>query len=616
VVGRIRDEDVRAVREASPIEAIVGEHLQLRPAGGGALKGLCPFHEEKTPSFNVSPDRGLFHCFGCGKGGDVIAFVQQVEHLSFVESVESLARRAGISLRYEQGGAAPGRQGGARQRLLDAHAAATAFFQAQLDSTDGQTGLRFLTDRGFGPDVVERFGVGFAPRGWDALVAHLRDRGFSDDELLSGGLARRSSRGTLIDAFRSRLTWAIRDIKGDVIGFGARRLFEDDPVEAKYLNTTETPLFKKSHVLYGLDLAKADIARSMQAVVVEGYTDVMACHLAGVPTAVATCGTAFGVDHIAILRRLLMDQDEFRGRVIFTFDGDEAGRKAALRAFEDDQRFVGQTFVAVEPSGADPCELRMAKGDAAVRDLVASHQPLFEFAIRQTLARFDLDLAEQQLAALAAAAPLVVRIKDRALRPLYTRRLAGWLGLDEDVVARQVAASSSDRKQPAAAPTRSGPRPDDNQVLVEREALKVALQRPALIGPAFDALPDESFCDPGHQAVRTAMLAAGGTSQAGNGAEWVTRVRDAAVNDTVRSLVTELAVEPVRSAEEGLARYAGSLVARLREVLVAREVSELRSRLQRINPVDEPDRHKKLFSQLIALEGQRRGLREQAIGAL
>src|SRR5262249_5510378 len=180
------------------------------------------------------------------------------------------------------------------------------------------------------------------------------------------------------------LIWPIKDIAGDVIGFGARRLFDDDD-GPKYLNTPETQLYKKSHVLYGIDLAKRDIARQSKAVVVEGYTDVMACHLSGVPVAVATCGTAFGGDHIGVLRRLLMDTDAFKGEIIFTFDGDAAGQKAALRAFHDDQKFVSQTYIAVSPDNMDPCELRLAKGDVAVRDLVARREPLIAFALRSRL---------------------------------------------------------------------------------------------------------------------------------------------------------------------------------------------------------------------------------------
>lgn len=262
-------------------------------------------------------------------------------------------------------------------------------------------------------------------------------RGFTSQELIKGGLAREGRRGP-VDRFRGRLIWPIRDITGDVIGFGARKLLDSDD-GPKYLNTPESPIYHKSSVLYGVDLAKREIAKRSQAVIVEGYTDVMACHLAGVPTAVATCGTSFGEEHIKVLRRLLLDQAEFRGEVIFTFDGDSAGQKAALRAFQDEQKFVTQTFVAVQPDGLDPCDLRVKQGDAAVRDLIASREPLFAFAIRSTLSRYDLDTNEGRLAALDAAAPIVASIKDPGLRKTYVVDLDRWLGfIDEGFVIQRV----------------------------------------------------------------------------------------------------------------------------------------------------------------------------------
>jgi DNA primase len=436
VAGRIRDDSIQQVRERASIEQVIVEAgVQLKSAGGGRLKGLCPFHDEKTPSFNVNPANGYYMCFGCGESGNVISFVTKHDHMSFPEAVEHLARRYGVDLQYEEGGAAARSTTSQRSRLIEAHKVAQAFYAEQLGLPEAKTGREFLAVRGFDQASAQQYGVGYAPQGWDSLVKYLRSKGFSDAEMQAGGLAGQSSRGTLIDKFRGRLLWPIRDIGGEVIGFGARKLYDDDQ-GPKYLNTSETPIYKKSSVLYGIDLAKKEIARRRQAVVVEGYTDVMACHLAGVPTAIATCGTAFGADHIAVIRRLLMDQDEFRGEVIFTFDGDAAGQKAALKAFGDDQRFVTQTFIAVSPGGMDPCELRLEKGDTAVVDLVASRVPLVEFAIKSGLAGFDLETAEGRVQALKHAAPLVARIKDVALRPEYARRLAGWLGMQvEDVTA-------------------------------------------------------------------------------------------------------------------------------------------------------------------------------------
>src|SRR5579875_2829426 len=429
MAGRIRDEDIAAVRERSPIDEVIGEYLQLRSAGGDSLKGLCPFHDEKTPSFNVTPARGLYYCFSCAAGGDVIKFVQEIDSLSFIEAVERLAGRAGIDLRYEQGGYVPGQEQSKRRRLLEAHRIAAEFYAAQLETPAAAGGRAFLAERGFERADALRFGVGYAPAAWEELTRHLKGKGFSDEEIIAGGLAREGRRGP-VDRFRGRLMWPIRDLSGDVIAFGARKLDPDDD-GPKYLNTPETPLFRKSTVLYGADLAKREISHRRQAVIVEGYTDVMACHLAGVPTAVATCGTAFGEEHVKVLRRLIMDADWSKGEVIFTFDGDAAGQRAARRAFETEQKFVTQTYVAVQPDGLDPCELRMRHGDAAVRDLVARRVRLYEFAIRSLLGEYDLDTAEGRIAALDGVAPLIARIKDDALRKVYAGQLDRWLGLND-----------------------------------------------------------------------------------------------------------------------------------------------------------------------------------------
>ena len=442
MAGRIRDEDIALVRERSPVEEVVGEYLQLRSAGGGSLKGLCPFHDEKTPSFNVTPSRGLWYCFSCTEGGDVIRFVQRIDNLSFAEAVERLAARAGIDLRYEQGGHVPGQEHTQRRRMIEAHRAAAEYFSARLASPQAGAARDFLASRGFEQADAARFGVGYAPAEWDALTRHLRGRGFTDAELLRGGLARPGRRGP-VDMFRNRLIWPIRDLTGDVIAFGARKLEEgeDGP---KYLNTPETPLFRKSSVLYGADLAKRDISQRRQAVIVEGYTDVMACHLSGITTAVATSGTSFGEGHIKILRRLLLDSDKFRGEVILTFDGDAAGQKAVERAEKFDSDFVTQMMCTVQPDGLDPCDLRLKHGEAAVRDLIAQRVPVYEFAIRSELRKHNLDTNEGRLAALDAAAAIVGRIKDYGLRDRYAVSLDRWLGMmDESFVLARVRAHSA-----------------------------------------------------------------------------------------------------------------------------------------------------------------------------
>ncbi|MEV0431073.1 DNA primase [Micromonospora sp. NPDC050495] len=623
MAGRIRDEDIALVRERSSIADVISEVVTLKSAGGGNLKGLCPFHDEKSPSFNVSPARNVWYCFGCGAGGDAIKFLMDAEHLSFVESVERLAARAGLQLRYledDRSAPRPRPQQGQRQRLVAAHAAAVDFYRAQLGTAGARPAREFLAQRGFDRAAAERYGCGFAPDAWDLLTKHLRQQGFSHDELVTAGLSRPSRSGTLIDRFRRRLLWPIRDLTGDVIGFGARKLFADDD-GPKYLNTPETPIYKKSHVLYGIDLAKREIAKQGKVVVVEGYTDVMACHLAGVSTAVATCGTAFGTDHIGVLRRLLMDTDAVAGEIIFTFDGDAAGQKAALRAFEDDQRFVGRTFIAVSPDSMDPCELRLAKGDLAVRDLVARREPLVDFALRHVINRYDLDTVDGRVEAMRRAAPLVAKIKDREKRPEYVRKLAGDLGMEIEPVQRAVLAAGSGQPAGAggSAPARSGPAApslDSPRSMVEREALKLALQEPVLAGPMFDAVEAGEYRHPVHQVVRAAIAAAGGAATAAAGAVWIEQVRDACADLAAQALVGELAVEPLRIDGEPDPRYVSITMARLQWGSVTGRIKDLKSKIQRINPVSNKDEYFALFGELLSLEQHARALREQAAGGL
>jgi len=587
------------VRERTRIEDVVSEHVTLRPAGVGSLKGLCPFHDERSPSFHIRPQVGRYHCFGCNEGGDVIAFLQTIDHLSFSEAVERLAGKLGYELRYEEGGGPDRADTGRRQRLLDANAAAEVFFREQLVTQEGAVGRAFLTGRGFDRAAAEQFAVGFAPPGWDGLLKHLRGRGFNDAELTTSGLMSAGDRGPY-DRFRGRLVWPIRDITGATVGFGARKLLEDDQ-GPKYLNTPQTPLYNKSAVLYGIDLAKREIAKRRQVVVVEGYTDVMAMHLSGVPTAVATCGTAFGSDHIKVVRRLLVDDDAFSGEVVFTFDGDAAGQKAALRAFEEDQRFVAQTYVAVEPSGMDPCDLRLAKGPDAVQALVQGREPLFEFAIRSTLGRFDLDQAEGRVQGLRAAVPVVAQIRDSSLRPEYARRLAGWLGMDVEEVRAAVAAharrgpqsgsggSGRAASQPPgaaagldAAAEPSMPRPElrDPVVVAERQLLQVLLQFPAQ-APAdlVMALGSEAFAAPAHRVVFDAVRSCGGPGAAG--ADWADVVT-AASPDVVHALLEELLVAPLPVMRpEHVTGLATDLVRGTRQRELLRVKADLYSRLQR-----------------------------------
>ena len=621
--GRIPDADVSAIRDKIRIEDLVGDYVQLRRAGADSLKGLCPFHDEKSPSFHVRPNHGHFHCFGCGEGGDVYAFVQKMEHVSFVEAVELLADRIGHAVSYTGGGTSVQRDRGSRSRLVTANAAAQEFYSAALESEEAAPARKYLTDRNFDAAAARQFGCGFAPAGWDTLTKHMIRKGFEFSELEAAGLSREGRRGPM-DRFHRRLLWPIRGASSETVGFGARRIFEDDPITAKYVNTPETVLYKKSAVLFGIDLAKRDIAKGHQAVVVEGYTDVMAMHAAGVTTAVASCGTAFGDEHLSMLRRLMMDDKFFRGELIYVFDGDAAGQAAALKAFAGEQNLAGQSFVAVAADGMDPCDLRLASGDGALRDLVARRTPLFEFAIRTTLASYDLDNAEGRVNALRECTPIVAQIKDPTLRDEYARQLAGWVGwADVAQVISRVRGEAGRKpgsrpargtRQDSPVPAASRPDPRDPTLWPQREALKAALQYPALAGPVFDALTVESFTHPGYAAVRTAVGAAGGVAAGLTGAQWIETVREQAGAAAVEGLVTELGVETIKVDEDRLPRYIGGVLARLQEVWVGRQVAEIKSRLQRMSPVEQGEEYHAMFGDLVALEAYRRSLLEQASG--
>ncbi len=531
MAGLIKREDIDLVRERARIDDVVGEHVTLRAAGVGSMKGLCPFHDERTPSFHVRPQLGRWHCFGCSEGGDVFSFLQKINHFSFTESVEYLAGKYGVQLRYEDGPRPrSGPSQGTRRRLVEAHRIAEEFYQAQLRMPEGAAARDFLQSRGFSEEDVKRFGVGASPQGWDGLTRLLRSKNFTDEELVASGLAINGRRGPY-DRFRGRVMWPIRDVTGTTVGFGARRL-GDDPNSPKYLNTPETPIYQKSKVLYGLDLAKRDISRERKIIIVEGYTDVMAAHAAGETTAVATCGTAFGKDHTALVRRLLGDADNPStgvmmangrargGEVIFTFDGDEAGKAAARRAYVEDQAFAAQTFVAVDPNGKDPCDLRVEGGDETLRALIASSVPLFEFVLRSVVLNLNLDTAEGRVQGLRVAAPVLAGIKDRALQGEYAREVAGWLGMEpREVEAAMYSAARTPRKprtnQPPAenGGTKLLPLHPDTPGghSLERLALAATLQRPLdAVGTGLESLGEDAFRDPRNRAMFAQIRRRGG----------------------------------------------------------------------------------------------------------
>ena len=634
--GRIPDSDIQAIRERAPIEEIVGEYVQLKPAGYDSLKGLSPFKDEKTPSFHVRPQRGYYHCFSTGKGGDVYSFLMEMEQVSFPEAVEAVAQKIGYHINY-QGGSTGARdeKPGTRQRLIAANKAAHEFYRQQLETPQAAAGREFLLDRGFSKEIIYDFECGYAPEGWDTATKHLLRMGFSFEELEAAGISTMGKRGP-IDRFHRRLLWPIKDLSGNVIGFGARKLFDDDKL-GKYMNTPETMLYRKSKVLFGLDLAKRSIAEQHQAVVVEGYTDVMAMYAAGVKTAVASCGTAFGGDHLQVLRRLMLDDSYFHGELIYTFDGDEAGQKAAMRAFEGEQKFTGQSFVSVAPDGMDPCDLRLERGDAAVRDLVADRIPMFEFVIRSVISDFSIDSAEGRLQALRRAVPVVAQIRDAPLQREYARRLAGWVGWPdpEEVLhqVRQEARKPKKQERPrfasleetSSAPAQANtpvmhiPGPREPHLWPQREALKLALQYPQIAGSYFDGITEDAYSNEAYRTVRQAISTLGGVTAGASmpGVEWLAAVAGEMLDLTARNFVSELAVEPIKLGETGnpdtdLEAYADSVLSRLQEARVGDQVAQLKAQLGRMRPSDDEEAYNSLFADLVALEQARRELNDRA----
>ena len=622
MAGRIRQSDIEELKSRVNIADIVSDHVSLKNAGVGSLKGLCPFHDERSPSFHVRPGVGYYHCFGCGESGDVFSFVQKMDHLSFTETIERLAERIGFELHYEEGGGADP-QKGSRVRILAANQAAQAFFIEQLVTPEAAIGRMFLGERGFDKAAAEMFGIGYAPKGWNGLRDALRAKGFNDEELQLAGLVSSGEKG-VYDRFRGRLVWPIRDVTGQTIGFGARKLYDDDN-GPKYLNTPETPVYHKSQVLYGLDLAKRDISKLRQVVVVEGYTDVMAAHLSGVTTAIATCGTAFGVEHIKIIRRIMGD-DSGLGSVIFTFDPDAAGQKAALRAFSEEQRFAAATFVAVAPEGLDPCDLRLNRGEHAVRELIANKIPMFEFVIRQVVSRYDLDTVEGRVAALREAAPIVADIRDASLKPGYTRELARITGVEvaeaQAAVGRggtrgtlatdSVSRARVEREGDAASGAPAHPQPvilgNDPATRMERDAVMAMLQLPADVGPELLAEAAGSFMSNSHLAVIRDAI--GANQQNWDQPTWIESV-SADVPDYLRALVMQLAVAPLpERSEREMTVYARAIVVSLVERDVVRRKSDLVSRMQRLDP-SAANESREIQQELVALEAKRRRLRDE-----
>lgn len=599
--GMILKEDIEKVRATADLYDIVSATVSLKPSGTGAYVGLCPFHDEKTPSFSVRPALGVWHCFGCGLGGDVFGYVEHQENVDFRDAVELLADKYHIELHYDQSNAKKEHTGSKRARLLEANEAAQEFFVSQLMTKDALAARKLLDGRNFSQADCQRFGCGYAPQGWDNLVRYLAGKGFTQQEMLDAGLARQGQHG-VYDYFRGRVTWPIRDSTGRALGFGARKLYEDDSIGAKYINTPDTALYRKNQVLYGIDMAKSAIVKKRQAVIVEGYTDVMAMHLAGIDTAIATCGTAFGAEHAKIVRRLIADDSlgavqlvgplkvegqALSSRIVFTFDGDAAGQKAAIHAFGLDAAFSTQAFVAVADDNLDPCDLRIKRGNEAVRALIDHAEPLYDFVIKTAIGRFDTAYTTGQMGAVKAVAPLIAQIRDRSLLDLYSRKAVRQIGVDLDIMQREVRDARRKlqvRDEDAYAPKRrfagnagaaveprmeQGANPyanpsarkalehrdaaeqsyyriDDAVFICEQQFMATLIQVPLAVDPTlFASLTLSSFMTPVFRTLFQAVAAAGGLPSADTPQGlWMHNLTKAG-GPMLESVINELAVMPL-----------------------------------------------------------------------
>lgn len=601
MAGRVKQNDIEELKAKLDIVEVVGSYVSLKPASAGSFKGLCPFHSEKSPSFNVRSNPAFYHCFGCGAGGDVYKFIQEIEHVGFTEAVEKLAEKAGYQLSYDEGSS---QEQSSRSRLLAANGIAATYYQSQLSTPEGQAAVKFLHSRGFDDAAIAHFGIGYAPKGWQSLLDHLKAAGYTLEELMTVGLAMPSDKGGY-DRFRGRVLWPIKDANGQVLGFGARKLYEDDQ-GPKYLNTPETPIYHKGSVLYGLDLARKEIVKRKEIVVVEGYTDVMACHLAGYPNAVATCGTAFGEEHIKLINRMFGNTEE-PASVVFTFDPDAAGEKAALRIYSDTSKFNALTFVASGPQGLDPSDLRQQRGDAAIGIMLQERKPLFEFVIRHRIAKFSLQDLDSRVAAARAAAPVVSEIIDPALRAGYTRQLADWVSLDLPEVSQLVSQVGKNQVQERVEPLRQNqPKPQATSAAqrFERQMLEVLVQIPT----AFNSEKLARIAGAGLQdaAYQQVLETANRLSSELNSSDWANQLANQS-NPEALNLIRELALSELPAhTEADLSRYARGVVNGAMLQALAREKTDLLAALKRIDMASQPEAYAQVQRQLVELEAERR----------
>ena len=592
----ISDEDKERVRQATDVLALVGETVELRQRGN-SFWGCCPFHQEKSPSFHVDPQTGLWKCFGCGESGDIFGYVMKRESLEFPDAIRYLADRAGIELQEERGG----QRGPRRNRLMEALAAAEEYYNTLLLRGRGEgpdAGRRYLGGRGFGTAVCRSWKLGYAP-GNGRLVSHLRAQGFTAEELVAADLALQSGR-QLRDRFYERVMFPIHDRQGRTIAFGGRVLGDAKP---KYLNTKETPVFHKSKHLFAFDRAKESMAATGEAIVCEGYTDVIAMHEAGLTNAVAALGTSFSVDHVRAISGFA------KSRIICLFDGDAAGQRAAERAVQFLDKTSLDMVCVVLPDNLDPAEYLDAYGVEELRARLAEAQPLMDFVFERRLSSFDLSVPGQRVAALDSLAEVLAPLKGSVLLDGYAAQIAQMLGTTTEEAKRRiqdrpVRRTPASEQAPASAPN-PAPGADYDltslssderfQVTAERELLALMATAPDALRPHGDRMATFTWADSRNEAMAWAMLATPvGTSPAG-----VVAAAQGVVPDAPRILAGgRIAVLEGMDLDQKVA----FLLDTVELASCKREVQQIRARLRSAGSAPMGDETRELFRRATDLQ--------------
>lgn len=585
--ARIREDDIDDIRERTNIVDVVSGYIALKKTGK-SYKGLCPFHKEKTPSFIVDSDKQLWHCFGCGEGGNVFTFIMKAENLDFPDSVSVLADRLGHTIKYDGVDAAKAQvKRSEKDRLLEAASLAEEYFNYTLTQTDyGAIGRDYLQKRQISESSIEVFKLGLAADKWNGLLSWLAKKGFSDNELVKAGLALRGEKrqGSVYDRFRRRLMFPIRNLRGQVVGFGGRILDDGEP---KYLNSPESMLFHKSSLLYGIYEHKADISTSEEAVVVEGYTDVILLRQGGLKNTVATLGTAFGESHVRLLAR-------FSKRVVLLFDGDDAGLAAAERALDYIDDTSADIFVAVLPEGLDPAEYVVRNGKKAMESVISSSVSVVDFCIDRIVQSHDSSSSAGKLKMLGEIVGVLSRLSSPLAKDEYIRKVSQRFDVSREALNAEVKAKQSGTE-------RYDSTSDSTKVVwsgAEAELLKTFVHYPSIAAKRLTDLADTNLKS---KEIDRALAVLSGLYK--DKVEYgPAEIIDRLVKENIDSSLIGFLSTPISN--DDIEQYAKALIGQMRAESMDTEIEALRKRLESIDL--DSDEYDIVFRKLVDMEGVKR----------